>query len=217
MSTTSCLRTRSASMARPTWSGVSDPPPGRRHVGAAARASGSRSRDDRPLRRSGRGALGRDRCVRGSRHGDVSGRALANGALAGTGVRPDRRCDRDGVRRRRVRLGEADAHPPAVVRLQRPGGRTADRWCLDRLRPGAGFRLGFARWGQAGRSRRRPTTTSSSTERDRLRVNGTGGVARFDNGRWTWAAEGLAQRHLVAGADGSVWAAGPGLHQLRPT
>ena len=48
-------------------------------------------------------------------------------------------------------------------------------------------------------------------------VNGTDGVAQFDDGSWTWAAEGLAQLHLVTGADGSVWVAGPGLHELRPT
>jgi hypothetical protein len=46
-------------------------------------------------------------------------------------------------------------------------------------------------------------------------LNTDEGVARFIGGRWTWAAEGVpGLRHLTAGPDGSIWAAGAGVHRL---
>ena len=45
-------------------------------------------------------------------------------------------------------------------------------------------------------------------------INGSNGIARYDAGVWTLAVEGMAFRHLTLGADGSIWAADPGVHRI---
>jgi ligand-binding sensor domain-containing protein len=48
-------------------------------------------------------------------------------------------------------------------------------------------------------------------------INGTNGIARYNDGLWGWALEGVpGQSDLTLGADVSLWAGGVGVHHLLP-
>ncbi len=47
-------------------------------------------------------------------------------------------------------------------------------------------------------------------------IDGSNGIARYDNGTWSMAVDDVRFRHLTMGADGSIWAADPGVHRLAP-